>query len=249
MELNAAVEPGSPEVIAPKPPRRGRPKWEDETRERVRAAIRRFQKPLADLQMRDANEGDTRLVVTDFLCEGLGFDKYSDLTTEYMVKGDYADYGVRIDQEMIAFIEVKRIGTKLTTKHLRQAEMYALNEGVEWVWLTSGTVWQVYHLTGGLPVQVDLVLNVDLLGDMTGPKKADLLFYMTRESLKRHGIQDFWEAKRATSPLSLTQTLMSEPVMAAMRKELRRQTGHNVETDEIVRLLKETVIRKESLPS
>jgi hypothetical protein len=37
---------------------------------------------------RDANEGDTRLLVTDFLCDGLGFDKYSDLTTEYQVKGE-----------------------------------------------------------------------------------------------------------------------------------------------------------------
>lgn len=42
--------------------------------------------PLADLIERDANEGDTRLLVTDFLCEGLGFDKYEPLTTEYQLR-------------------------------------------------------------------------------------------------------------------------------------------------------------------
>jgi hypothetical protein len=58
---------------------------------------------------RDANEGDTRLLVTDFLCDGLGFDKYADLTTEYQVKGEFADYGLRIDRELVAFIEVKEL--------------------------------------------------------------------------------------------------------------------------------------------
>ncbi len=27
-----------------------------------------------------------------------------------------------------------------------------VNEGIEWLILTNGVVWQVYHLTGGLPV-------------------------------------------------------------------------------------------------
>jgi hypothetical protein len=38
-----------------------------------------------------ARQGDTRLLITDFLCEALGFDKFADLTTEYMVKGEFAD--------------------------------------------------------------------------------------------------------------------------------------------------------------
>ena len=141
------------------PAPRGAPKWETEARERVKAAIKRFSKPLADLVARDANEGDTRLLVTDFLCEGLGYDKYSHLTTEYEVKGDFADYGVRIDKDLVAFIEVKRCATKLTTKHLRQVEMYAVNEGVEWLILTNGSNWQVYHVTGGLPVVIDLAFD------------------------------------------------------------------------------------------
>lgn len=95
------------------------PKWETETRDRVRTAIRRFAKPLADLIARDANEGDTRLLVTDFLCDGLGYDKYEDLTTEYQVKGEFADYGVRIAKQLVGFIEVKRCTTKLSPRHLR----------------------------------------------------------------------------------------------------------------------------------
>ena len=51
------------------------PKWETDAREKVKLALKKFTKPLADLVARDANEGDTRLLVTDFLCDGLGYDK------------------------------------------------------------------------------------------------------------------------------------------------------------------------------
>jgi hypothetical protein len=232
---------------AKKPPTPGHPKWEAEARERLRAAIRRFTKPLSDLVARDANEGDTRLLVTDLLCDGFGFDKYEDLTTEYAVKGEFADYGIRIDRELVAFIEVKRVATKLSEKHLRQVEMYAVNEGVEWMILTSGVNWRAYHLSGGLPVQIDLALDVDLLGDGTAAQKANQLFYLTRASLKRRQIDELWLAKRASSPSSLATILTTPAVTDAIRKELRRQTKQNIDADEIGRLLKETVIRPECL--
>jgi predicted type IV restriction endonuclease len=223
------------------------PKWETVARERMRAAIKKFSKPLADLVARDANEGDTRLLVTDMLCEGFGFDKYAELTTEYRVKGEFADYGIRLDKDLIAFLEVKRVATKLAAKHLRQVETYAVNEGVEWVILTSGVVWQVYHITGGLPIVVDLALEVDLFGNDTLAQKANQLYYLTKESLKRRQIDALWQAKRATSPKSLAKVLCSDNVVTAIRKELRRTTGQSVTDEEIVRLLDQTVLRPECL--
>lgn len=231
----------------PKTVSRGAPKWETDARDQVKAAVKRFSKPLADLRNRDANEGDTRLLVTDFLCAGLGYDKYADLTTEYEVKGDFADYGVRIDKELTAFIEVKRVTTKLNTKHLRQVEMYAVNEGVEWLILTNAQVWQVFHVTGGLPVVIDLAFEVDLLGPETVAAKAAALYYISRESLKRRQIDELWKAKRATSPKSLAKVLVSGSVTDSIRKELRRSTGLNVEAHEIARLLRETVLRPDCL--
>lgn len=223
------------------------PKWETTARERMKAAIRKFSKPLADLVARDANEGDTRLLVTDMLCDGFGFDKYAELTTEYRVKGEFADYGIRLDKELIAFLEVKLVATKLAAKHLRQVETYAVNEGVEWVILTSGVVWQVYHITGGLPIVVDLALEVDLLGEETLPQKANQLYDLTKESLKRRQIDTLWQAKRATSPKSLAKVLCSDAVVTAIRKELKRSTAQSVIEVEIVRLLNETILRPECL--
>jgi hypothetical protein len=213
---------------------------EQEARARTRAAIRRFGRPLVDLRERDANEGDTRLLVTDFLCEGLGHDKYE-------VKGEFADYGVRIDRQLVAFIEVKRCTQKLNMRHLRQVQMYAVNEGVEWIILTNGQVWQVYHLTGGLPLIIDLALEVDLLSDESLAQKADGLFHLSKEALKRRLLDDLWKARAATAPKSLSGVLLSEAVVDAVRKELRRQTGYNGDVAEIARALREQVIRAEAL--
>ncbi len=92
---------------------------------------------------------------------------------------------------------------------------------------------------------MDLALDVDLLGGGTVTQKVNQLFYLTRESLKKRQIDGLWRARRATSPACLAEVLVSEPVLAAVRKELKRKTGHKTEDAEISRLLRETVIRDE----
>ena len=223
---------------------RNLPKWERAARNRLRAAIERYSQPLADMLRRDANEGDTRLLITDLLCDGFGFDKFEDLTTEYRIRGKYVDYGLRIDRKLVALMEVKRIAMKLSARHLYQAQGYALNEGVEWVLLTNGAHWQAYRVTASMPIRVDLALDVDLLGPGTPAEKAEELFYLTRESLKRRQIDDLWRVRRATAPGSLAEVLVSEPVMTAVRKELRRKTGYKPDDAEISRLLREPVIKR-----
>jgi hypothetical protein len=225
---------------------RGTPKWERETHERLRAQLRQVTRPLTDLVARDANEGDTRLLVTDVLCDCLGYDKYENLTTEYQVKGEFADYGVRIDKQLIALIEVKRVTQKLGERHLRQVQSYAVNEGVEWMLLTNGRVWQVYHLTGGLPVIVDLVLEVDLLSGRGPASQADSLFYLTREAMKRRLIDRLWKERAATTPKSLGAVLLSAPVLESIRKELRRRTGHNADLDYLARAVRDDILRPEA---
>lgn len=231
------------DVNGSKPQKRSAPVWETTTKERLKAALKRMTKPLADLVARDANEADTRIFITDFLCDALGFDKYTDLSTEYRVRGEYADYGLRIEKQLIAFVEVKRVTTVLGIKHLRQVEMYAVNEGVEWVVLTNGAIWQVYHITGGLPVAIDLAFEVNLLSEQSLAQKTAVMFYLTKESMKRRQIDELWKAKRAMSPKSLAKILCSEPVAEAIRKELRRETGYNTDPAEIIQVLKTGILR------
>jgi hypothetical protein len=226
---------------------RSAPRWEVEGRGRVREAIRRFAGPLAELIARDANEGDTRLLVTDFLCEALGYDNdedltTEDLTTEYRDRSAFADFGLRIDRQLVAFVEVKRCTTRLSARHLRQVELDAVNEGVPWMILTNGQVWQIWHLTGGLPASVDLILEVDLLVDENAGVKADGLFFLSKESLRRRQIDELWRAQAATSPTVLGDVLLSDAVLDEVRNELRRRTGHNVGPKDLRELLLRNVL-------
>lgn len=246
--MSDVVVDGAASTTAAKPKSNGMPKWESDARDRVKAAVRKFQKPLADLVARDANEGDTRLLVTDLLCEGLGYDKYEDLTTEYQVKVDFADYGVRIDKQLVAFIEVKRCAQALNEKHLRQVQSYAVNEGVEWMILTNGRAWQLWHMTPGLPVQMDMVLDIDLLSDETVAKKSDAMFYLCRDSLKRHKADELWKTRAATSAKAIAKVLMSEKVLDEVRRELRRQTSHLAERERISQVMRDEIIRPEVCP-
>lgn len=220
-----ASKPATQEAAAKAMPTSRIPKWELMAIDQIHDAIKRYIKPLEALRARDANEGDTRMVVTDMLCEGLDYDKFKDLTTEYMVKQEFADYGVRIDKQLVAFIEVKRISQKLNERHLRQVLMYAVNEGVEWMVLTNGAVWQVYHLTGALPVVVDMVFEVDLLGPATLAEKTELMFLLHKEALKRRRIDELWRHRAATEPGALLDVLLSETMLDELRKEVRRRTG------------------------
>ena len=51
--------------------------------DRAKPALRKYQKALEAAQSRDVNESDTRVIISDFVAEVLGFDKYSELTTEF----------------------------------------------------------------------------------------------------------------------------------------------------------------------
>lgn len=227
------------------------PKWAIDAKDGIKSNLRRFQKPLIDLVERDANEGDTRLLVTDMLCEVLGYDKFEDLTTEFAVRGEFADYGIRIDKQLVAFIEVKRAAQQLHARHLRQVETYAVKEGLEWMILTNGQIWEAYHVTAatGQQVVTTRVLEIDLLSDETPAKKTEKLFHLHRSAMKRGTINELWKQCAATSPSALAAVLLSPAVIDAVRKEVRRRSKFNPESADISKALKSEVIRTDILES
>lgn len=74
-------------------------------------------------------------------------------------------------------------------------------------------------------------------------RKADGLFCLSKESVKRRLLDDLWKAKAATAPRSMMAVLASEPVLDAIRKEIRRQTGYQGDVTEIRRVLLAEIVR------
>ena len=87
---------------------------------------------LVSSKARDDGEADTVMVVTDMLDQLFGYDKYSEITAEYSIRGTYCDLATKLDGVLQLLIEVKAIGLDLTDQHVKQAVDYA-NQGVDWV--------------------------------------------------------------------------------------------------------------------
>ena len=203
--------------------------WESKVKDSIKAFIRKNNKSLQSLIDRDAVEADTRTFVMDMLVEGLGYNKFDELTAEYLVKDQFADLGIRVEKKLLAFIEIKRVSTPLREQHLRQVKEYAANEGLEWVILTNGQVWECFHLSNSTPLEVHKLFSVDLLGPDTPAIKAENLALISREYLKRGVLTQIWKTESALQLEVVASAINTPAVLAAVRAEIRKKTKQLVD--------------------
>ena len=71
------------------------------------------------------------------LADVFGFDKYSEITSEYVIRSTYVDLAIKLDGKTQMLIEVKAIGLDLKDTYVKQAVDYAANQGIEWVVSTN----------------------------------------------------------------------------------------------------------------
>ena len=97
--------------------------------DRLTSGLKRFQPILTASKARDDGEADTVMIVTDMLAEVFGYDKYSEVTAEYAIRGTYCDLATKLDGTIQSLVEVKAIGLELKDSHVKQAVDYAANQG------------------------------------------------------------------------------------------------------------------------
>src|ERR1044072_1521505 len=213
---------------------------------RLAAGLKRFQPVVAAAKARDINESDTSLIVTDVLADVFGYDKYSELTRELCIRGTFCDLATKVDGKFQTIIEVKAIGLDLKDPHIKQAVDYAANQGIEWVVLTNGPLWRVFRVIFGKPIDAELVLDIDILE--LNPKKTEdieALYLLTRESMLKSGLYAYHAPLEATNNFYPAAVVLSEPVLEAARRELRRVSEVLVATEEIRNALVAEVLKRE----
>lgn len=215
--------------------------------DRITTALKRFQPILLSAKSRDINEHDTVVIVVDMLAELFGFDKYTEVTREYCIRGTFCDLALKIDGKLELLLEVKAIGLDLKDPHVKQALDYAANEGVEWVALTNGLVWKVYRVTFGKPIDKELVLDLDFAA--LNPKSAstiESLYLLTRESMLKSALKGYHDQAQATSRYVIGAILLSDPSLEVIRRELRRIAPDvKLGIDEIRERLEQEVLKRE----
>jgi hypothetical protein len=217
--------------------------------ERIGASLKQFQGVLQQQKARDVSEADTVTIVKDVLSSIFGYDKYSELTSEHSIRGTYCDLAIKIDGKLAFLIEVKAIGIELRDGHVKQAVDYAANQGCEWVVLTNGIHWHLYHVLFKKPIDKQEVAHFNLL-EVTMKQEADLdkMYLLTREGFTKSALAEYRDRKDATSRFMLAAIILnSEAVQSTLRREIRRVSEILVEPEVIERMLREEVIKRETI--
>jgi hypothetical protein len=215
--------------------------------ERLISGLKRYQPILAAAKARDVGETDTVTIIKDMLADVFGYDKYSELTSEYAIRGTFCDLAVKLDGKLSTLIEVKAIGIDLKEQHVKQAVDYAANQGVDWVLLTNGNRWCVYHVLFTRPIQTELVVDIDF-SVLNSRSEADieLLYLWCKEGWQRSALGDFHTQKQALSRFFLGAMVLSESVLEVIRRELRRVSPDvRIDIDQIRTVLANEVIKRE----
>ena len=217
--------------------------------ERLVQGIKRYQPILESARVRDVGEADTVTVIKDMLADVFGYDKYSDVTSEFAIRGTYCDLGIKLDGELLTLIEVKAIGIDLKEHHVKQAVDYAANQGVDWVILTNGIVWRVYSLTFTKPIEHELVVGIDF-STLNSRLETDigLLYLCCKEGWSRSVLGEYQMQRQALSRFFVGAILQTDVVLNVIRRELRRVSPDvRIDTDQIKDVLINDVMKREIL--
>jgi hypothetical protein len=215
--------------------------------ERLISGLKRFQPILAAAKARDVGETDTVTIVKDMLADVFGYDKYSELTSEYAVRSTYCDLAIKLDGQLATLIEVKAIGIDLKDAHIKQAVDYAANQGVDWVLLTNGIRWCVYHVIFARPIAHELVVDLDFM-TLNSKAESDIetLYLWCKEGWQRSALGDFHTQKQALSRFFLGAMILSDTVLEVVRRELRRVSPDvRIDLEQIRTVLINEVIKRE----
>jgi hypothetical protein len=217
--------------------------------DRARKNLRRYQKAFEAARSRDVGESDTCVIISDFLADVLGYDKYSEVTTEFAIRSTFCDLAIKIDGRLQFLIEVKSVGTELKDNHVRQATDYAANQGVDWVLLTNGAQWKAYKLRFEKPIQADEVFALDLLSPDVKPNQLlERLYLISKEAGGGSAMAAFHQQQEAKNRYVMGQLLLSEPLLTSMRRELRRLFPTvRATTAELGDLLRTEVLKRDVL--
>lgn len=215
--------------------------------ERLVAGLKRFQPVLLAAKSRDVGESDTVTIIVDMLAEIFGYDKYSEITSEYAIRSTYCDLATKIEGALQSLIEVKAIGLELKEAHVKQVVDYAANQGVDWVVLTNGSYWRFYKVTFTKPIAHELVVDVDFCS--LNPKSAkdiEALYLFCKEGWIKSVLGDYHSQKQALSRFFLGAIVLTDPVLEVVRRELRRVSSDvKINIEEIRTVFTAEVIKRE----
>lgn len=190
----------------------------------------------------DGNEAETRRRVERVFETLMGYNVFEHLSRERAVKGagetEHVDFAIQlesgVDAEPVIMVELKRVGIDLAIKHLKQVTSYAIDSGCEWVLLTNGRLWKLYHVEFGQPPVTKLVEQWNLLEDDIS-ELAVKFQNISYKSIKKGSLKELWEKATLLSANSLLTAITSIDSIRVLRRLLKKNSSVIVEPNDLVK--------------
>lgn len=211
----------------------------------LRDKISKFVPVLQEALKKEIKEADTRIIIDDILQEVFEYDKYFEVSAEQMIKGTYADYEIKLDDEKRIIIEVKSISTSLKPTHLRQAVNYAASEGIRWAILTNGVAWEVYKVIIDKQVDKRAFFKFNLIN--MSDRDVESLYFLTKSAFSKGYLEEYWHYKNAINPTAIANIILSDEVTSKIRKEIGKSSGYRPTNDEIRDIIVNRIIRSDMI--
>jgi len=202
----------------------------------IRRPLKKFLPYLLKAREDNLNEADTVQRLIKFFEDVLSYDPLTEITCEKQVRDKYVDIAIKIENVIRLLIEVKAAGVTLRDRHIEQAERYASEGNIQWVLLTNGVVWNLYHLTFDEGIDYEKVFSVDL---STEPieQTADLLSLLHRQAIKKDSLEDYWNKRTALCPESIIKAIFNHDALRLIRRDIRRREGILVDEEELAQAI------------
>jgi len=213
------------------------------TKDRIRKGLPRYAGILSQAMQRGITEEDTSTITQSMLVDILGYDRFQDITGQYAVRGKWADWAVRSGDTLHFLVEVKSLGSKLRERDLFQVVSYSRQYNLEWAVLTTGDVWQCHRVPGGQdPEQFFEIRLLDT--NQSDDEKVEYFYLLSKDGFARDAIQEQWRRAECFRPLALARILLSDEILRAVRKALRRENpGRRIDVADVKAAITRSVIR------
>jgi len=220
-------------------------------KERITNSLQRYLPIIEAAQTNDVNETDTVTIIKDFFSDCFGYDKYSELTSEFVVKSTYCDLAVRIDNKVKLLVEIKAPGVELKENQIKQAVDYSANSGVEWVVLTNAVDWKLFKIEFKQPIETKLVLEFSILKFNPKNENAHQIMYVfSKEGLSKSSLLECYDKTRATSKYLIGAILVSDSVLSVIKKEIKKiHEDVKVGEEALAEILSRDIIKREIFDS
>ena len=218
--------------------------------DRFKKGLPKYRNILRKYLSENANESDTVKVIRAILEDVFGYDKFSELSSELLVSGQFCDIAIKSNDKIRYLVECKRIKTKLSQNHLDQVLLYSLKNKTEWVILTNGRLWQIYKINLSSNKGLEkLVFEFDILEQSFKEKNfVEHLYLLSKESNSKNELEKYYLEQNTVNKHYISAIIQSEKSLKLIRCELKKLSkGIKASDESILEIINNEIINYEWL--